>query len=72
MITADDIRQNIEALEQQRDQALATYQQALGALQFAHAMLKQLETSDLTVEQFAEMIGGNGATATISALDDDV
>jgi len=65
MITAEDLREEIANLERQRNEYLVAYQQAVGALQLAHAMLARLDDSDLTVDQFAEMIGGAGSTATI-------
>ena len=69
MITADDLRAEIENLKQQRQQAADVYQQATGALLLAESMLARFDGNDMTVNQFAEMIGGNGATADITPLE---
>lgn len=70
-ITAEALRTEKANLEQQRDQALAVYQQSLGALQLIEAMLQQLESEQpesMTIDQFAERVAGNGATAVIEKV----
>lgn len=68
MITAEELRQEIANLEQQQQQALAVYQQATGALALARSMLGRFD-DDMTVNEFAEMIGGNGAVADIQPVE---
>jgi len=71
VITVDGLRQEITNLEQQRQQAAETFQQATGALSLAHALLARLESDDgMPLQEFAESIGGNGATATIFPIEE--
>jgi len=71
MITAADLREEIANLEAQQRQALEVFQQATGALSLARAMLARFEDNvlespaEMTVNEFAEMVAGPGATATI-------
>lgn len=63
-----DLRQEIENLETQRQQAANLFQQATGALALARAMLEKLEGVSLTVAEFAEMVGGKNAQATLGEV----
>jgi len=67
----EELAQNIASLTQQRDQALATYHQAVGALSIAEAVLHSLENDDaLPLDKLAEMVGGEGATAEVRPNDE--
>lgn len=65
MITAEMMREHISRLSAQRDNALATFHQAVGAISLAEHLLSQIESGDekdsLTLEEFASSLGAEGA-----------
>ena len=65
MNLAEELKQEIDNLKAQQKNALEVYQQATGALALAEHLLKRLEADSMTVQEFAEAIGGAGAVATI-------
>lgn len=68
MITAEQLRAEIESLERQRQQAADTVQQAIGAISLARALLAQLENAPVTVNEFAQAVGGPGARAEVATV----
>lgn len=73
------LKREIESLTQQAQEYANLHQQAIGALLLAKSLLESFEseavpvngTRPLTVEQFAEMVGGKGAIAEIVPLPQD-
>ena len=67
MMTVDQLRQEIASLEQQRQRAYDTYQQAQGALALLRALLQSAEQANaMPLQRFAEAVGGVGATASVN------
>lgn len=66
MITLEVVDQEIASITEQQAAHLALYHQASGALQALEHIRKLLAGGDdLTVSQFAEMVGGPGAKADV-------
>ena len=65
-ITKEFLQDHIAQMQAQ----IAAY---TGALQFAESLIERLDQKDeeMTVDEFAEMVGGNGATGEIIPLQDD-
>lgn len=62
-ITAEMMMEQIKRLTAQRDQALATYHQTVGAISLAEHVLSQIEQpeTELTLEEVATAIGAESA-----------
>lgn len=65
-----DLDVEIANLTAQKAQAEAVAQQASGAIQMCQEIQRRLRTEaeSLTVQEFARMIGGEGAQATITPV----
>ena len=62
MITKELLEGQIKQLTAQKENALAIFNQADGALQLAKFLLEQVgEEPSLTEDEFAKMIAGSGA-----------
>lgn len=64
-ITVEILKEKIQKLSEQRDNALATHQQATGALILAEHLLELLQQDapkdHMTLQEFAEAMGGVSA-----------
>lgn len=73
-ITREYLENHIAAMRARLAEAQAQAAGYNGALQFAELLLAELgaapEGDGLSVGEFAEMVGGPGATAEMTALDD--
>jgi len=63
IITAEMMKEQIKRLESQRDAALSTFHQTVGAISLAEHVLSQIEApeEELTLEQFASDMGADSA-----------
>lgn len=70
MITIEALRAEIANLVQQRQAAMVTMHQADGAITLARALLDMLQNEEdgIALNDLAQAIGGNGATATIEPV----
>lgn len=61
MIKKEILLQQKENIAKQRDEALAVYQQAVGALALVDHLISVADRDGMPLEEFAKAIGADGA-----------